>query len=179
MEIINAPAIICVSGLKNAGKTTCIESVLPLLVNKGLQVAVIKHDGHDFEADVRGTDTYRHKQAGAYGTAIFSKSKYMVVKEEEEPTISQLVHYFPEADIILVEGLKYSSYPKIEIIRSDNSTVMSCNQDTVIAYVSDIQVSTNKKVFGLNHYAELAEFIVTFYRKERELYGKSRSDMHK
>lgn len=173
METIKQSVVICVSGLKNAGKTTCIESLLPIIVDMGLQVAVIKHDGHDFEADVKGTDTYRHKQAGAYGTAIFSKNKYMIVKEQKEPTVAQLINYFPEADIILIEGLKHSPYPKIEIIRSDNSITLSCNQETVIAYVSDIDIPTSKKVFGLEQYKELAQFIVLFYRKERQRYGNS------
>ena len=44
--------ILAVSGVKNSGKTTLITKILPFLKAKGLNVAVIKHDGHDFEADV-------------------------------------------------------------------------------------------------------------------------------
>ena len=33
---------------------------MPEICAAGLKVAVIKHDGHDFEADVPGTDSYRH-----------------------------------------------------------------------------------------------------------------------
>jgi molybdopterin-guanine dinucleotide biosynthesis protein B len=76
------PFIFAVSGVKNSGKTTLITRILPLLARQGLRVAVIKHDGHDFAADVPGTDTWRQQQAGAYGTAIFSANKFMVVKQQ-------------------------------------------------------------------------------------------------
>ena len=63
--------IFAISGVKNSGKTTLICKLLEIFKEKGLKVAVLKHDGHDFEPDVPGTDTYRQIQAGAYGTASF------------------------------------------------------------------------------------------------------------
>lgn len=72
----------------------------------------VKHDGHDFEPDVPGTDSFRHRKAGAYGTAVFSDHRFLVTKECEGITEQELFLHFPEADIILVEGLKHSSYPK-------------------------------------------------------------------
>ena len=38
-------------------------------------MVTIKHDGQDFNVDNIWTDTYKHKKAGAYGKAIFSKNK--------------------------------------------------------------------------------------------------------
>ena len=64
-------AVIAVSGVKNSGKTTLIERLIPYLQYYGLQVAVIKHDGHSFQADPSDTDTGRFVQAGAIGTAIY------------------------------------------------------------------------------------------------------------
>ncbi|MGN0353835.1 MAG: molybdopterin-guanine dinucleotide biosynthesis protein B, partial [Muricoprocola sp.] len=72
--------VLAISGVKNSGKTTLITRILPELKKRGLQVAVIKHDGHDFEADVPGTDTWKIAQAGACGTLVFSDHKYMLVK---------------------------------------------------------------------------------------------------
>ena len=51
------PAVVAVSGVKNSGKTTLIIEMLPYLTEKGLRVAVIKHDGHSFEPDPVCTDT--------------------------------------------------------------------------------------------------------------------------
>lgn len=106
------PFLFAISGYKNSGKTTLITKLIPELKQRGYKVAVIKHDGHDFEADVPGTDSYRHQKAGAYGTAVFSNNRILITKEYHRPDEKQLMKAFPEADIILIEGLKNSSYPK-------------------------------------------------------------------
>lgn len=106
------PYIFAVSGYKNSGKTTLLAALIPELTRRGYKVAVIKHDGHDFESDVPGTDSYRLKKAGAYGTAVYSSKRLMVTKEYEGPDEKMLIEAFGEADIILIEGLKHSVYPK-------------------------------------------------------------------
>lgn len=111
------PVIFAVSGYKNSGKTTLTVKLVERLTEKGYRVATIKHDGHDFEPDVPGTDSYRHRKAGAYGCAVFSGHRWMVVKEQptaETDRISEreLIEMFPEADIILLEGFKNSGWPK-------------------------------------------------------------------
>lgn len=106
------PFVFAVSGYKNSGKTTLLTGVIPELVERGYRVAVIKHDGHDFESDVPGTDSYRHQKAGAYGTAVFSEKRLMITKETTEADEQCLMKAFPEADIILLEGFKNSDYPK-------------------------------------------------------------------
>ena len=95
------PVIFAVSGYKNTGKTTLITGIIPILAEKGYQVAVIKHDGHEFESDVPGTDSYQHQKAGAYGTAVFSKSQFLVTKRVPEITAEMLLPFFPEADRFL------------------------------------------------------------------------------
>ncbi len=106
------PCIFAVSGYKNSGKTTLIERLIPELTGRGYKVAVIKHDGHDFESDVPGTDSYRFQKAGAFGTAVYSSRRLMVTKECREPDEKMAAEAFGEADIILIEGLKHSAYPK-------------------------------------------------------------------
>lgn len=113
----NRQKIIAVCGVKNSGKTTLIEKLLTELSRKGIKAAVIKHDGHDFSCDVPGTDSYRFQKAGAYGTAVFSKYRMFVQKEGCGETEQELIRQFPEAEIILLEGMKDSAYPKIEVIR--------------------------------------------------------------
>ena len=112
MSVSKEPLIFAVSGEKNSGKTTLIEAVLPILNARGYSVAVVKHDGHSFAPDVPGTDTRRFFDAGAMGTAVFDGEKFMLVKRQAV-TEKQLFEAFPEADLILIEGLKGSSYPKL------------------------------------------------------------------
>ena len=57
------PFAAAVSGVKNSGKTTFLEKLVKELTQRGYRVAVLKHDGHEFQADREGTDTYRMQQA--------------------------------------------------------------------------------------------------------------------
>ncbi len=106
------PVIFAISGYKNSGKTTLMTALIAELTHRGYRVAAIKHDGHDFEPDVPGTDSYRHRTAGAYGTAVFSQNRFMVTKTWEKPDVNALFSAFPEADVLLLEGFKDSGYPK-------------------------------------------------------------------
>lgn len=158
--------IFAVSGVKNSGKTTLITRILPILTGKGLKVATIKHDGHDFDADVPGTDTYRHFHAGAYGTVIFSDSKYMVVKKQPHLTEEQMMEWFPEADLILLEGFKTCPYPKIELIRKGNSVKSVCEGYHLAAIATDLspeeleRTDESVPLLDLNDPEEIAEYIL-------------------
>ena len=109
---MSGPVVFAISGEKNSGKTTLIEGVVAILAQRGYSVAVIKHDGHAFEPDVAGTDTRRFYDAGATGTAVFDGEKFMLVKRHPV-TETQFFEAFPDADLILIEGLKSSDYPKL------------------------------------------------------------------
>ena len=111
-ETVSRPVVFAISGEKNSGKTTLIEAVLPILAERGYRVAVIKHDGHSFEPDVPGTDTRRFFEAGAVGTAVFDGEKFMLVKRQAVNE-TLLFEAFPDADLILIEGLKDSGYAKL------------------------------------------------------------------
>ena len=132
--------VAAVSGVKNSGKTTLLEKLIRALTDRGLQVAVIKHDGHHFEPDVPGTDSWRHRQAGAYGTAIYDGEKYLMVKTAQI-TPEALMDQFPEADLILLEGAKDSPWPKFEIVRGGNSERPVCDPATLLALVTDLPLS--------------------------------------
>ncbi len=163
--------IVAISGIKNSGKTTLICRLLEIFKEKGLRVAVLKHDGHDFEPDVPGTDTYRQLQAGAYGTVVFSKGKYMLVKQQPQISEKELIEFFPEADLILLEGFKYSTYPKIEIVRKGNSSESVCNPKRLMAIATNLDaeerealsISEDVPLFELDNAKSIAEFILSDY----------------
>lgn len=155
--------IIAISGIKNSGKTTLIEKLIPLLKLKGLNIATIKHDGHDFQPDVEGTDSYRHSKAGAYGTGIFSNNRWMIIKEEKDIHIKTLIQEFPEADLIILEGFKYSDYPKVEIVRGINSNAPVSKKETVLCYISDLEKFYDDiPQFQLHEIPQLSEFLYNY-----------------
>lgn len=157
------PVVFAVSGVKNSGKTTLIEKIIPKLKEHGLKVATIKHDGHDFEGDVEGTDTYKHKRAGAYGTAIFSKNKFMIIKDQEDTLEEELMLYFKDSDVIILEGFKYSDYPKLEIVRKGNSEYSVCRKETLLGIVSDMDIKAEGiKILDLNDIDKIADFLLKY-----------------
>ena len=170
-NLVKRKRIVAISGIKNSGKTTLICRLLEIFKEKGLRVAVLKHDGHDFEPDVPGTDTYRQLQAGAYGTAVFSKGKYMLVKQQPQISEKEVMEFFPEADLILLEGFKYSTYPKIEIVRKGNSAESVSNPERLMAIATNLDaeerealsVQENVPFFDLDNAKSIAEFILSDY----------------
>ena len=77
---LKQPAVLAVSGAHNSGKTTLLEKLIPILRRRGLKVGVIKHDGHDFIPDVPGTDSFRLREAGAEGVAVYSSQRYLLTE---------------------------------------------------------------------------------------------------
>ncbi len=116
-------AAVCIAGAKNAGKTTLIERLLPELAARGRRVATVKHDAHDFEIDMPGKDSWRHRQAGSHTTIIASSSKVaMVRRTDREASLDELLRLVDRScDLVLIEGMRRSPLPKILVHRSDRN----------------------------------------------------------
>ena len=140
-QALKRPAVLAVSGVHNSGKTTLLEKLLPVLRSRGLKVGVIKHDGHDFTPDVPGTDSYRLREAGAEGVAVYSGTRYLLTEE------------FRLTEQVLLEGFKSSGWPKIEVVRSAISDAPVSFQP--LAVVGDIPGAD----FDLNDIPALADWI--------------------
>ena len=130
--------VVAVCGVKNSGKTTLLTKLVSAYSSKGLKVAVIKHDGHDFACDIPGTDTFRFTESGAYGTAYFSDKRMFIHRVGTGETERELLGCFPEADIIFIEGRKDSEYRKIEVIRSGISDIPASNPKGRFLIVTDL-----------------------------------------
>lgn len=154
------PYVFAVSGVKNSGKTTMVVKLVTALTARGFKVATIKHDAHQFDADVPGRDSYRHKAAGAYGTAVFDRDHFMVIKDGPQ-TIEGLLDMFPEADIIVLEGAKQTDYPKIEVVRAGNSKGIACDPKTLLAVATDLPLTVESvPVTGINDVDALVEIVL-------------------
>ncbi len=152
---VKRPAVLAVSGLHNSGKTTLLEKLLPALRSRGLKVGVIKHDGHDFTPDVPGTDSFRLREAGAQGVAVYSGQRYLLT-EEFRLTEQDLLALFERHgyDLVLLEGFKNSGWPKIEVVRRKISAAPVSFQP--LAVVGDIPSAD----FGLEDTQPLADWII-------------------
>ncbi|NLO14377.1 MAG: molybdopterin-guanine dinucleotide biosynthesis protein B [Clostridiales bacterium] len=131
-----APLVVGVSGVKNSGKTTLMVKLVQAFSSRGMKVATIKHDAHHFEADTPGTDSYRHKAAGAFASVIFDGDKMLLVKDGTYD-VGDMLPFFEGADIVLLEGAKHTRYPKIEILRKGNSEKPVNDPGQLIALMTD------------------------------------------
>ena len=154
--------IIGISGWKSVGKTFYASLVIKLLVERGYKVGSIKHAHHDFDIDKPGTDSYKHRDAGSSQVIISSSRRWAKItenNEQNEKSIEELIEEFDNVDIIVVEGFKKESHPKIEIL-SENSKNKNKEIKNVIAVVSDDLIDTDTPVFKKNDIENLVEFII-------------------
>ena len=130
------PLVIGIAGVKNSGKTTLMVKLIEALTARGLKVASIKHDAHYFEADTPGTDSYRHKGAGAFASVIFDRDKFLLVKDGQFD-VPDFLPFFEGADVVLIEGAKHTPYPRIEVLRRGNSETPITEPEFLIALMTD------------------------------------------
>lgn len=145
------PVVFCVSAVKDSGKTGLIIKLINEFIQDGYSVGVIKHDGHDYVMDHEGTDTFRFTQAGAVYSAIFSDRQFSVHSVCKKD-IREMISLIEDTDVIIIEGMKMSGYPKIEVVRSAVSTETVCNPKSLICIATDVVSQDNAAcpVFGLD-----------------------------
>lgn len=108
------------AGFSNSGKTTLVCKVVAHFKTLGIRVATIKHDGHNFSIDQQNKDTWKHRQAGAEVVAIASRHQIAVMDYrvyEEQEQLNHILASIQDVDLILVEGFKSLSIPKIFVLR--------------------------------------------------------------
>jgi molybdopterin-guanine dinucleotide biosynthesis protein B len=155
------PPLVCIVGRSDSGKTTLIEKLLPALVRLSLRVGTIKHDVHGFDIDRPGKDSYRHKQAGAATTIISSPAKLAMVRDtDHDLTLDELLPYFRGLDLVLTEGYKRETKPKVEIYRPEAHPEPLCRGDeNLVALVGDVEIDLGVPRFGLEDADGLAAFL--------------------
>ncbi len=110
-----------VIGWKNSGKTSLMERLVRNLTARGYSVSTIKHVHHDVDLDQPGKDTHRHREAGASEVILASAHRFALLREHRgpEPALSALLARLAPVDLVLVEGYKRDTHPKIEVFRAE------------------------------------------------------------
>jgi molybdopterin-guanine dinucleotide biosynthesis protein B len=170
MNRINIP-LLGFAAASGTGKTTLLTQLIPLLKNAGLRVGLIKHSHHDFEIDHEGKDSFRLRHAGATPMVLVSKYRRVLIEEfstQIEPTLNDQIALFnpAETDLILVEGFRNASVPKIELHRADlNKPFLHPNDPYIIAIATDVKLNTDLPQLNLNQPVEIADFILNTFLK--------------
>ncbi len=140
------------------GKTTLLEKLVPALKERGLTVAVVKHDGHDFQMDRPGKDTWRMTRAGADVTAIVSAG-HAAFLENRPISETEAVARIRDVDVILTEGCQDGPWPKIGLVRQNTGRGLKPVKGGYALVMADGPADTKAPVLALDDIPGLADYI--------------------
>lgn len=161
--------VVGVAGWKNSGKTTLVTKLVGELRRRGYRVATVKHAHHDFDIDHEGTDSYRHRAAGASEVLLVSTRRWALIHElgqEREPSLDEILKKLTPSDVVVVEGYKREPIPKIEVRRQDaaHTDPLAPEDPYVIGIATDYPFeAANRPVFGIDDVAGIADLILSHF----------------
>ena len=160
--------LICgIVGWKNSGKTYFAQKLINFFNSKNFKVASIKHAHHEFDIDQPGTDSYLHREAGSQEILVSSSNRWVKIvelRDSKERKLSNLLNELDSPDIVIVEGFKNESHPKIEIIKDDSNDYLFTKLDNVIGIVSNKKIDTAIPRFNISNIDDIAEHILNNFR---------------
>jgi len=173
--------IVGFAAYSGTGKTTLLVKLLPLLKNNNIRTGVIKHAHHTFEIDHPGKDSFDLRKAGAKQMLIASEKRWALMVEtydEEKKSFYEHIQSLDQnkLDLILVEGFKPETIPKIELNRpSLGNPLFFPDDESVIAVATDdeLPVSTTLPVLDLNKPEQIVDFIVDYFLNNQKIAVKS------
>ena len=153
-------------GWKNSGKTGLMERLVREISSRGFTVSTIKHAHHTFDIDQKGTDSFRHRVAGAQEVLLSSKNRWALIHElrtQCELNLDSLLNKLSPVDLVLVEGFKQESFLRLEAYRAENKKVpFAATGGEIIAIASNtMHPKLDLPVFDLNNTSDIATFILT------------------
>ncbi len=155
-----------IAGWKNSGKTTLVERLVRELSGRGWRIATIKHAHHAFDIDHEGTDSFRHRAAGAAEVAIVSARRWALIHEladpGDEPPLGEVLARLSPCDLVIVEGYKREGHPKIEVRRRDarQTEPLAPGDPSIVAVAADHAADTGAlPCFDLDAIADIADFV--------------------
>lgn len=155
------------AGWSGSGKTTLIARLLPALLQRGVTVSTLKHAHHDFDIDQPGKDSYRHREGGAVEVMIASDQRWALMRElrgAAEPPLEDLLRHLSPVDLVIVEGFKRSTLPKLEIHRpSVGKPLMARDDKNIVAVASDVSLAgLAVPCLALDDADAIADFIIAY-----------------
>mgnify|MGYP000020065837 CR=1 FL=1 len=162
---MNPPFCIGIAGWKNSGKTSLVAGLVTELSNRGLGVSTIKHAHHAFDLDTPGTDSFKHREAGAREVILVSRNRWAIQHElrgNQEPDFETMIGRLDACDIVLVEGYKRESIPKLEIIGPESKDEYFWPNDSNVKAIACDEPVKNcpLRQFGRSDYKAIGDFLL-------------------
>lgn len=151
-------------GWKNAGKTSLMERLVKEITDRGYSVSTVKHVHHDVDLDQPGKDSFRHRAAGAQEVVLASANRFALMVEHRgpEPDLGTVLARLAPVDLVLVEGYKRDTHPKIEVHRAEaGQDLIQPADPTVRAVASDSDLAgVLVPILNLNDTGAVADFVL-------------------
>ncbi len=172
MNLIQNKKIIGFAAHSGTGKTTLIKEIIKILIKLDYRVSVIKHAHHDFDIDLPGKDSYEIRKSGAENMLVSSKNRWALMHENkyhDELSLIDLIGKLDNLkyDLILIEGFKTESFPKIELYREEinkNRGLLSDSDENIVAIATEklTKLNTSLALLDINKPHDIANFIINF-----------------
>ena len=162
--------LIGLCAFSGTGKTTLLTKLIPIMNDRNLRIGIVKHAHHSFDIDHPGKDSYELRHAGANQVAVASRERIAWIKEysddRDDTTLLEVLSALDinSLDMVIVEGFKHESFPKIELHRPALGHPLICTQDkNIIALACDERVDSAPDIpqLDLNNTNEIADFIIS------------------
>lgn len=129
-------------------------------------MSTIKHAHHNFDIDQPGKDSHTHREAGAREVLVSSAKRWALIHEHRgasEPGLEDLLQMLAPVDLVLVEGFKTNSHPKLEVWRAaTGKTPLWPNDPSILAVASDGPVpGLDRPLLALDDVPSIARFVLT------------------
>lgn len=165
------PFVVGIAGWKNSGKTTLVTRLVTELAARGYRISTVKSSHHAITAETEGSDSDRHKKAGAQQVALVSPAGWTVVGDEEylaldpnpAPSLTEIAARLAPVDIVLVEGMKRAPIPKIEVQRKAQGAgpPLAPSDADVFAIAADHDIEgASVPVFSLDDIEGIAQAVL-------------------
>ncbi|SFA52564.1 molybdopterin-guanine dinucleotide biosynthesis protein B [Anoxybacillus pushchinoensis] len=166
-----AMIILQVVGYQNSGKTTLIEKVIQRLCEIGYRVGTLKHHGHEGKVTLpKEKDTTRHAQAGAAICAVEGDGIFFL-HAKGNWTLNELISLYKTfpLDVLLIEGFKHASYPKIVCLRS--------REDEPLLHLENVLMSISWQRMDGSFFIEdeqvYIDHIISYVKEEQHVRDRS------
>jgi molybdopterin-guanine dinucleotide biosynthesis protein B len=130
---------------------------------QGLRVSVIKHAHHQVDLDQPGKDSWRFREVGCQEVLLVTTQRWILMHENRECSESNLENLtarFSPCDLVLVEGFKHGSMPKLEVWRTiTGKPPLHPDDANIFAVATDRPVVSSLPQFNLNQTEPMALFI--------------------
>lgn len=146
-------------------KSELVGRLVAELVGRGLRVSTIKRVADAVDLERQGSGTWKQRQAGAAEVMIANARRFALLRELPadtlEPDPGGLLAHLAPVDIVLLDGFRRSTMPKLEVVPAGQDRPQFAGGDPqVLALSADRPVASRIPCLPVSDIGQLADFVL-------------------